>query len=280
MSYLKKTNSMTEKVQKIREEIAILKSNLIHGACASQIAMETRCKEEAYNEVLAILDTTQEEPINYDKLNTMLDDALAKETKESLNERLGISQKEYGKIVDGCIYGKEPELVYADDLPKEEPVNKDFELALAEMIDNAQKCVVEPLVVAAQWKDELIKLAKSEEPVGEEWIEELRTKLDSMSKEDFKKVFDKYAVDFNEDPVSGELEQAIDTYLKSYWGGEKEKQDWPFLKKLAIHFAKWQKEQINEVLLSEVLPCFMHGGEADEVVAKLEEVLNQKKYEG
>ena len=39
-----------------------------------------------------------------------------------------------------------------------------------------------------------------------------------------------------------------------------------------------QKEQIEEALLSEVLPCFMHGGEADEVVAKLDEVLSQKKY--
>jgi hypothetical protein len=43
-----------------------------------------------------------------------------------------------------------------------------------------------------------------EEPVSEEWIKELRTKLDSMSKEDFKKVFDKYAVDFNEEPISRE----------------------------------------------------------------------------
>lgn len=41
--------------------------------------------------------------------------------------------------------------------------------------------------------------------------------------------------------------------------------------------AKWQFEKINEALLSEVLPCFMHGGEADEVVAKLDEVLNKKK---
>lgn len=47
--------------------------------------------------------------------------------------------------------------------------------------------------------------------------------------------------------------------------------------KIAKHFAQWQKEQINEVLLSEVLPCFMHGGEADEVVAKLDKVLSQKK---
>ena len=44
--------------------------------------------------------------------------------------------------------------------------------------------------------------------------------------------------------VSEDLEQAIDTYLATYFGGEKEKQDWPFLKKMAIHFAKWQKEQM------------------------------------
>lgn len=36
-------------------------------------------------------------------------------------------------------------------------------------------------------------------------------------------------------------------------------------------------DEIKEALLSLVLPCFMHGGEADEVVAKLDEVLNQKK---
>ena len=50
---------MTDKVQRIREEIEKLKSQLLRGACSSQIAMETRCKEEAYDEVLAILDTMQ-----------------------------------------------------------------------------------------------------------------------------------------------------------------------------------------------------------------------------
>jgi hypothetical protein len=53
---------MTDK-EKFRKEVEKLKSSLIHGACSSQIAMETRCKEEAYNEVLAILDTIQEEPV-------------------------------------------------------------------------------------------------------------------------------------------------------------------------------------------------------------------------
>lgn len=51
---------------------------------------------------------------------------------------------------------------------KKEPVSNDFEMALAEMIDKAQTSVVEPWVIAAQWKDELIKLAKSEEPVSED----------------------------------------------------------------------------------------------------------------
>jgi hypothetical protein len=39
---------------------------------------------------------------------------------------------------------------------------------------------------------------------------------------------------------------------------------------------EYTRERIKEALLSEVLPCFMHGGEADEVVAKLEEVLDYK----
>ena len=54
---------MTDK-EKFRKEVEKLKSSLIHGACSSQIAMETMCKEEAYNEVLAILDTMQEEPVS------------------------------------------------------------------------------------------------------------------------------------------------------------------------------------------------------------------------
>ena len=59
------------------------------------------------------------------------------------------------------------------------------------------------------------------EPVNEEWIEELRAKLDSMPKEDFKKVFDKYAVVFNDEPVSEELEKIVEeiadpTILNAY----------------------------------------------------------------
>lgn len=48
----------------------------------------------------------------------------------------------------------------------------------------------------------------------------------------------------DKEAVSDDMEQAIDTYLATYFGGEKEKQDWPFLKKMAIHFAEWQKKQL------------------------------------
>ena len=52
-----------DKVQKIRKEVEKLKSQLLRGACSSQVAMETRCKEEAYNELLAILESLREEPV-------------------------------------------------------------------------------------------------------------------------------------------------------------------------------------------------------------------------
>lgn len=59
---------MTDKVQEIREEVEKLKSQLLRGACSSQIAMETRCKEEAYDEVLARLDTIRLDHQEFKKL--------------------------------------------------------------------------------------------------------------------------------------------------------------------------------------------------------------------
>lgn len=49
--------------EQIRAEIERLKNQLIRGACAAQIEMETNCKDEAYNEVLAFLDTLPEQPV-------------------------------------------------------------------------------------------------------------------------------------------------------------------------------------------------------------------------
>ena len=173
---------MTDKVQKIKDWI----SKEQDGLMDAQGNFEYPEHEGAYH-ILCNLDTyidsLQEEPTIPD-----------------------IVDEHYWEML-----GEEPQ----------EHVSDDFEKALTEMIANAQKCVVEPIVVAQQWKDYLVHLAKSEEPVSEEWIKELRTKLDSMSKEDFKKVFDKYAVDFNEEPISEELEKIVEeitepTVLNAY----------------------------------------------------------------
>ena len=84
---------MTDKVQKIREEVERLKSNLIHGACASQIAMETRCKEEAYDEVISLLDSLQEEPVSKQNLSNV--QRTVKNCKELGSEDLNTASKVY-----------------------------------------------------------------------------------------------------------------------------------------------------------------------------------------
>lgn len=79
-------------------------------------------------------------------------------------------------------------------------------------------------------------------------------------------------LEVQEEPVSEDLEKAAVEAFKQIVDSDKNN----FLEIFKAG-ANWKKEQIEEVLLSEVLPCFMHGGEADEVVAKLDEVLNKKK---
>jgi hypothetical protein len=50
-----------EIIQAIKAEIERLKGQLIRGACAAQIEMETNCKDEAYNELLSFLSTLESE---------------------------------------------------------------------------------------------------------------------------------------------------------------------------------------------------------------------------
>jgi len=51
-------------IDEIRKEILRLKGRLVRGACAAQVQMETACKDEAYDEMLTILDTIEEKHRN------------------------------------------------------------------------------------------------------------------------------------------------------------------------------------------------------------------------
>ena len=64
-------------VDKIRRHIYYLKSHLIRGACSAQIEMETACKDEAYNEILAYIDKMQkrELPHAMERYDVILDAA-------------------------------------------------------------------------------------------------------------------------------------------------------------------------------------------------------------
>ena len=63
---------MTEQeiIEKVRAEVNRLKKQLVRGACAAQIQMETSCKDEAYDEMLSILSDLEKEceekPTNID----------------------------------------------------------------------------------------------------------------------------------------------------------------------------------------------------------------------
>lgn len=48
-------------------EIEKLKGLLLKGACASQISMQTNCKEEAYNEILSFLNTLKVKEVDLEK---------------------------------------------------------------------------------------------------------------------------------------------------------------------------------------------------------------------
>lgn len=80
--------------------------------------------------------------------------------------------------------------------------------------------------------------ALQKEPISEEQVKE------SLISKHEDKTCKENGNSLTQEPVSDDLEEAIDNYLATYFAGEKEKQDWPFLKKMAIHFAKWQKKQL------------------------------------
>jgi hypothetical protein len=75
-------------------------------------------------------------------------------------ESLGISAEEHDKIIDQCLYGKEPEMVDIDDLPKEEPVSDDLKEFEVEYIEREKEnivCVYDRhagLVDGAKWQKE------------------------------------------------------------------------------------------------------------------------------
>ena len=83
-------------------------------------------KYEECRDTLNFIDSMQKEPESH-KPKITLGEATGKfkelldNMKDSAAKDLGLSEEDYNKAIDECLYGKEPELVDDGDLPKEEP---------------------------------------------------------------------------------------------------------------------------------------------------------------
>ena len=75
---------------------------------------------------------------------------------------------------------------------EEHPKPSNFEMALAEMIMKTRMTIEEPWVVAAQWKDELVRLARDEEPESEEF-DKFEYKYFNDNDDDIISVYDRHA---------------------------------------------------------------------------------------
>ena len=74
--------------EKLIAEITRLKGQLIRGACASQIVMETNCKDEAYDEVLAFITSLQQEQpegLHFTPLNRLIQKIPSENWNDTVN---------------------------------------------------------------------------------------------------------------------------------------------------------------------------------------------------
>jgi len=190
-------------------------------------------KGDAYRNVLTILNDTlevkevQEEPVSdrfvFKAIPRLLEKIEPTDRAKAYTAKLADTLEVEGYSTDAKIVRESLKIMNGEKVPMatmdEEPVSDDFEMALAEMIDKAQKCVVEPWVVAAQWKDELIKLAKSD--------------LQNLSN------VERTIKEWKEETVSEDLGEYINELSKQF-----PEVSFAKLSRIAVRVAKWQKEQM------------------------------------
>ena len=211
---------------------------------------------------------------------------IREEVEMVVSRRLNLLNGDYfdlNKEVDGFTN----EIMDIVDSLQEEPVSKDLntesmiESYKQRLISQANGMKNSPLIdmCLVSYKHginetlDTLKLSNAERTV-KNWKEPVSEELEKAAIDICSKVLkgETITIDGYEYVVLSDAEECFKAGAK--WQKEKE---YTCYEEAFEDGAKWKKEQIEKVLLSEVLPCFMHGGEADEVVAKLDEVLNQKK---
>ena len=123
----------------------------------------------------------------------------------------------------------------------------DFDSSFTRMMEKEQKPVEcmyskdnytdEDRKILCDGCEEKCKFAQKEA----DWLQELQNKLDSLSKEDFEKVWAKYHQ--KEEPVSEDLEAEIVSLSKQF-----PEVSFAKLSRIAVRVAKWQKGRIADIV--------------------------------
>jgi len=242
---------MTDKVQKIREEVERLKSQLLRGGCSSQIAMETMCKEEAYNEVLAILDIMQEEPKQcmYSKDNYTEEDR--KVLCEGCEEKCKFNQVKESAILQH----KEETCKENGDSLTQEPVNDELEKAAVEafkqIVDSDKNNFLEIFKAGANWqkKRDYIPLSDDINEVAKQICNKvLNCEIDYMEddvvlsdEEECVKAGIRWQMQKESIPSKDLLEELINNLSKQF-----PEVSFAKLSRIAVRVAKWQKQQFEK----------------------------------
>lgn len=256
-----------DKLELIRKEIERLKSQLVRGACAAQISMETSCKEEAYDAVLSFIDSLEDGS----ELNTNLTRTPHEETKVKVCPRCGTVMK----LQEDRVYTSLPPM-YGYTCPKCGAVEYD-----RERIENApdepkkgydpdylQSCIDK---AKESWKggdvDEFMDDVRGREPVRD--CHGLAEEIDAVSKRypevSFAKLsrIAKHFVEWAEhrkSEIPTNLEKAAEEYGKRQ-GVELK----PFATRFFKAGAEWQKQQDFKDLLksdnTNLVKCYEKGKE-------------------
>jgi hypothetical protein len=202
---------------KLKSKIEGLKSNLIHGACSSQIAMETCCKEEAYNEVISLLDSLQEEPVSEDlevELNKYIKDHFTID-KEQL-DRFGIEEKDYMYSMDRSDMLALVEHFTNWQKTKEGSVSEDLEEAAENHAVERYKATRD-MVLAEKCKWSFKAGAKWQKEQDKQWLAEEHKHIFAKGRESMKQQMMKDTVDglvYAQLTTSGEI-MIRSNYFKS-----------------------------------------------------------------
>lgn len=141
-----------------------------------------------------------------------------------------------------------------------------FEQARKQLQENPQECMYtkdnytdEDRKVLCDVCEEKCEYAQKEDVW---WLQELHNKLDSLSKEDFEKVWAKYHQ--KEESVSEDLEDEITRYcnpiLKELRDTLNKHQEYVFdLGVVARHFAEWQKQQMMKDAVESSVAADLYG---------------------